>query len=90
VTTTERDAAKGLRLTVLSPGGRDPDQDFAEDIPGPNERTHPPLNFHGYAACTRGAFLRDIRRAVEAGRPVLLLLRGDFKQIGRASCRERV
>jgi hypothetical protein len=83
VTTTERDAANGLRLTVLNPGGRDPEQDFAEGNPGPNEGTHPPVNFHGYAACTRGAFLRDVRRAIEVGRPALLLLRGDFKQTQR-------
>ncbi len=84
MTTTERDAADALRLTVLNPGGRDPEQDFAQGVPAPNECAHPPVNFHGYAACTHGAFQRDVERAIEAGRPVLLLLRGDFKEARRA------
>ena len=84
MTTTERDAANGLRLTVLNPGGRDLEQDFAPGVPAPDESAHPPVNFHGYAACTSGAFQRDIKCASKAGRPVLLLLRGDFKQTQRA------
>ena len=84
MTTTERDAAGDLRLTVLNPGGHDPAQDFASGVPAPNEGIHPPVNFHGYAACTRGTFQRDVSRAVDARRPVLLLLRGDFKETQRA------
>ena len=84
MTTTERDAADGLRLTVLNPGGRDPEQDFGPGVPAPDECAHPPVNFHGYAACTRGIFQRDVKRAIAAGRPVLLLLRGDFKETQRA------
>lgn len=80
MTTTERDAAGGWRLTVLNPGGRDPEQDFASGVPAPHEGAHPPVNFHGYAACTRGTFQRDVSRAVDARQPVLLLLRGDFKE----------
>jgi hypothetical protein len=80
VTTTER----ALRLTVLNPGGRDLEQDFASGVPAPNDKEHAPVNFHGYAACTGGAFHCDVSRAIEAGRPVLLLLRGDFKQTQRA------
>jgi hypothetical protein len=84
VTTTNRDAADAFRLTVLNPGGRDPEQDFAQGVPAPNESGHPPVNFHGYAASTRGAFQRDMARVLKAGQPVLLLLRGDFKQTQRA------
>ena len=84
MTTTEREAGESLRLTVLNPGGRDPEQDFAPGVPAPNEEEHPPVNFHGYAACTGGTFQRDVSRALKAGRPVLLLLRGDFKQTQRA------
>ncbi len=84
MTTTRRDAADDFRLTVLNPGGRDPAQDFASGVPGPNDKGHAPVNFHGYAACTRGAFHHDAKRAIEAGRPVLLLLRGDFKETRRA------
>ena len=82
--TTERDATDGFRLTVLNPGGRDRAQDFASGVPAPDESGHAPVNFHGYAACTRGVFERDVPRAIDAGRPVLLLLRGDFKATERA------
>jgi len=84
VTATKREATDGLRLTVLSPGGRDAEQDFAEGVPAPNDTGHAPVNFHGYAACTRGTFQNDVKRALKLGRPVLLLLRGDFKETRRA------
>ena len=45
---------------------------------------HPPVNFHGYAACTRGTFQREVSRTIDARQPVLLLLRGDFKETQRA------
>src|SRR4029078_3306089 len=80
VTTTKRD----LRLTVLNPGGRDLEQDFFSGISAPNDDEHAPVNFHGYAACTRGIFQREVARAIDAGRPVLLLLRCDFKDTQRA------
>lgn len=84
MTATERDTTSGLRLTVLNPGGRDREQDFAPGVPGPNDIGHAPVNFHGYAAATGGTFQRDVSRAIETGRPVLLLLRGDFKEPQRA------
>jgi hypothetical protein len=84
VTTIERGRADDFRLTVLNPGGRDPAQDFSRGVPGPNDSGHAPVNFHGYAACTGGAFHRDVQRAIAEGRPVLLLLRGDFKATQRA------
>jgi hypothetical protein len=80
VTTTKRD----LRLTVLNPGGRDLEQDFSSGASPPNHDEHAPVNFHGYAACTRGIFQREVARAIDAGQPVLLLLRGDFKDTQRA------
>jgi len=78
VTTTDG-AGRDFRLTVLNPGGRDSEQDFSLGINAPNEPGHAPINFHGYAACTGGAFQHDVKRAVATGRPVLLLLRSDFK-----------
>jgi hypothetical protein len=75
--------ADDFRLTVLNPGGRDPEQDFG-DAPGPDGGGHPPINFHGYAACTRGVFHYDTRRAVAEETPVLLLLRGEFRASERA------
>src|SRR6266568_585653 len=75
--------ADDFRLTVLNPGGRDPEQHF-QDTPGPGQVEHPPINFHAFAACTRGAFHYDTRRAIAEGTPVLLLLRGEFRASERA------
>src|SRR5437762_1944500 len=75
--------ADDFRLTVLNPGGRDPEQHF-QDTPAPGEGEHPPVNFHAFAACTRGVFHYDTRRATAEGTPVLLLLRGEFRASERA------
>jgi hypothetical protein len=75
--------AENFRLTVLNPGGRDPEQQF-HSLPGPGEGAHPPINFHAFAACTFGAFHRDARSAIAEGTPVLLLLRSDFRASERA------
>src|SRR5947207_4037434 len=72
-----------FRLTVLNPGGRDPEQHF-EEIASPDGQEHPPINFHGYAACTRGVFHYDTRRAIAEATPVLVLLRRDFRNSERA------
>jgi hypothetical protein len=73
----------GFRLTVLNPGGHDREQSFPNDAgdPGPE---HPPVNFHAFAACTRGSFQRETKRALAENTPVLLLLRGDFRVSQRA------
>jgi len=76
-------SADDFQLTVLNLGGRDPEQDFG-DASGPGGGEHPPINFHGYAACTRGVFHYDTRRAVAEETPVLLLLRGEFRASERA------
>jgi hypothetical protein len=75
--------AKNFRLTVLNPDGRDPEQQF-HSLPGPGESAHAPINFHALAACTFGAFHRDVRCAVAEDTPVLLLLRSDFRASERA------
>ncbi|MEP7015737.1 MAG: hypothetical protein ABI925_09875 [Verrucomicrobiota bacterium] len=72
-----------FRLTVLNPGGRDPEQNF-RDPSGPGTPVHPPVNFHAFAACTQGIFQHDTQRAVVDELPVLLLLRGDFRASERA------
>ena len=74
--------ADDFRLTVLNPGGRDPEQHFVGGIVPEGE--HPPINFHAYAACTHGAFHHDPRRAIAEGTSVLLLLRGEFRASERA------
>src|SRR5437660_2417742 len=75
--------ADDFRLTVLNPGGRDREQHF-RDAAGPAAQVHPPVNFHGYAACTRGFFHHDTHRAIAEATPVLLLLRGDLRTSERA------
>lgn len=74
---------ENFRLTVLNPGGRDPEQQF-QSLPAPGQGAHPPINFHAFAACTFGAFHRDTRRALAENTPVLLLLRSDFRASARA------
>jgi hypothetical protein len=76
-------SADDFRLTVLNPSGRDPEQHFCDGL-APVEGEHPPINFHAYAACTRGVFHHDIRRAIAEKTPVLLLLRGEFRASERA------
>ena len=70
-----------FRLNVLNPRGRDLEQHFDGAANGAG---HAPVNFHAYAACTGGSFFRDVTRAVGARLPVLLLLRGDFRDSERA------
>ncbi|MDP9003586.1 MAG: hypothetical protein M3N12_02210 [Verrucomicrobiota bacterium] len=72
-----------FRLTVLNPGGRDPEKHFPDGA-GETTQPHQPTNFHAYAACTRGNFQRDVKRAIAEETSVLLLLRGDFIASERA------
>jgi hypothetical protein len=76
-------SAEQFRLTVLNPGGRDPEQKFHK-LPAPGEGVHPPINFHAFAACTLGAFHYNPSRAVAEHTPILLLLRSDFRASERA------
>ncbi len=78
------ESGRSFRLTVLNPGGRDPHQDFSAGAGSPNEKGHAPVNFHGYAACTRGVFHCETKAAIAEGLPVLLLLRGDFRETREA------
>jgi len=72
-----------FRLSVLNPGGRDLEQYFDEPI-GPGAPGHPPINLHAFAACTNGAFHRATKNAIEEKRPILLVLRGNFRASERA------
>src|SRR5258705_13490451 len=76
-------SADDFRLTVLNPAGRDPQQQF-DVLPPPGKGTHPPINFHAFAACTRGTFHFNPRSAIAEDTPVLLLLRSDFRASERA------
>lgn len=71
-------------LIVFNPRGRDRPQEFPDGAGQPDDpgAPHPPVNFHAYAACTRGSFLTDLRAVERAdpARPVLLLLRRDARE----------
>ena len=68
-----------MQLAVLNPGGRDPVQHFPDGAGAPDDRVHAPVNYHAYAACTRGSFHREAAAIPEEQRAVLLLLRRDLK-----------
>ncbi len=69
-----------MKIAVLNPDGRDPDQKFLELAGRPNDAVHAPVNFHAYAACTGGGFYRKLGSIPEDQKHVLLLLRGDMKR----------
>ncbi len=79
--------ASAFRLTVLNPGGRDARRDFPDGAGSPDDEGHAPVNFHGYAACTRGVFHCETKAALAEKLPVLLLLRGDSRA-ARAALRQ--
>jgi len=62
-------------FVVLNPGGRDPDQHFPNGAGDISDAGHPPVNYHGYAACMRGHFLRNVKSVPEGTRVALVLLR---------------
>ena len=68
-----------MQLAVLNPGGRDPEQRFPDGAGGPDALIHAPVNYHAYAACTRGGFFRDAKSIPDEMRAVLVLLRQDLK-----------
>jgi hypothetical protein len=72
-----------FKLNVLNPGGHDREQYF-DDAVKPDATGHPPVSFHAFAACSGGAFHRDVKNALAEKTPVLLLLRGNFKASHRA------
>jgi hypothetical protein len=64
-----------VTFAVLNPGGRDPDIDFSGGVGTPDLPQHAPVNFHAFAACSRGGFFRSVRSVPEKTSVVLLLLR---------------
>ena len=62
-------------FAVLNPGGRDETRIFAQGAGAPADPGHPPVNYHGYAACCRGAFYRRHREIPDSVEGVLVLLR---------------
>ncbi len=64
-----------MQVAILNPGGHDPNQLFPDGAGPRDARGHAPVNYHAYAACTGGAFLRDLSALPEAVRNVVVLLR---------------
>lgn len=68
-----------MKLAVLNPGGKDPRQDFANGPGAPDEKAHPPLSGHAFAACTSGSFFRKDQEIPAEQKEVLVLLRHNLK-----------
>lgn len=62
-------------FAVLNPGGRDGTRIFAQGAGSPLDPGHPPVNYHGYAACCCGGFYRKAEEVPDTVDGVLLLLR---------------
>ncbi len=62
-------------LHVMNPGGSDTLRNFFNGPGHPTDPGHPPVNFHAYAACTRGVFARCAADLPPTAKAVLLLLR---------------
>lgn len=68
-------AKADFRLAVLNPKGRDPFIDYTRGVGPWRGGVHAPINFHAYAACTRGAFFDSPEALARDSRfPVVLLL----------------
>lgn len=68
-----------MKLAVLNPGGRDPEQHFPDGAGDPDEKNHAPVNYHAFAACTGGTFFRKESSIPLEQKSVLLLLRSDLQ-----------
>ena len=73
-----------MKLAVLNPGGNDPQQHFPDFAGAPDEKAHAPVNYHGFAACTGGAFYRKDTAIPADCKHVLLLIRNDLKACRQA------
>ena len=62
-------------LYVVNPGGSDPDRNFPDGAGSPEDPGHPPVNYHAYAACTRGMFARSVDSIPGSAKAALLMLR---------------
>lgn len=74
-----------MKLCVLQPGSREPEQQFPNYAGSPDPSLPPPLGYRGLAACTGGAVYRDDARIPSDERRVLLVLNRNLK-----ACRQTV
>jgi hypothetical protein len=73
-----------MKLCVLNPGGNDPEQHFPDFAGAPEETAHPPVNYHGFAACTGGSFYRKASAIPADCKALLVLIRHDLKSARQA------
>jgi hypothetical protein len=78
-----------MKVAVLNPQGNDPDQSFPDSAGDPDERVHPPVNYHGFAACSRSGFFRDPNSIPDDTRAVILVLTHSLKRANMALTRLR-
>ena len=63
------------KFFVLNPDGRDAARAYADGAGSPDDAGHPPVNYHAYAACHSGAFLRRVDDLPASAKVALVLLR---------------
>jgi hypothetical protein len=78
-----------MKVAVLNPRGNDPDQLFPNFAGAPDDRTHAPVNYHAFAACTAGGFFRDEDSIPAEMRAVILLLTRDLSRAAKSMIRLR-
>lgn len=74
-------------FSVINPEGRDDPRLFAAGAGSPEDTGHPPVNYHAYAACHSGSFLRRPADLPPSARVALVLLRKrNLRAVLRALC----
>ncbi len=68
-----------FQLVVITPSGKDKQQAFPNGAGTLRSPGHLPVNFHAYAACTRGLFSSH-PESISAGSNVLLLIGGKMER----------
>lgn len=68
-----------MKITVLNAGGRDSNISYENGIGTPSPHHHPPVNYHAYAACTEGKFLKSIDD-IQNSESIIFLIRTDLKE----------
>lgn len=67
------DSDASFRLAVVTPGGKDGRQSFPNGAGKLGDPGHLPVNFHAYAACTRGTYLSGDAAMPEEDNVLLLV-----------------
>lgn len=72
-------------LCVINPEGRDDIRHFSAGAGSPGDSGHPPVNYHAYAACHSGSFLRRVRDIpATTGAAIVLLRKRNLRSVLKA------